>query len=302
MNNIYKIPTFLILGLCIIMSVSCSDDDKWNPGPQIAADNPGVYFDKDNPASFDIEVDDNNNLSKDHIIVSLRRDASKAGSSVQVPITVLSADNNLSIPQSVQFDAGSDTAELKIAITRYEGKPLNFSLGIDDKYSTPYADGYYRYDGMIKVLVLFSVTFTPGEYSGSTKPQFVPFRQTVIDNQDGTYTIPNFLFNNDGYDFTFSLEEEKTIRPVFGCGWHDDESARWYFYSGDGDVSANRIPCYIPGANPDDYITYVYFYTAENSTSYQAFNLDLKNKTGKMMGYARYSKSSSGRIAFNISW
>ena len=303
MNKIYKIPAFLIIGLLIIIATSCDDKNSWSPGPQMSSDNPSVYFDKSNPTSFQIEVDGDNKLTQDYVIITLGRDKAKSGSAFQVPITVLSADANLSIPQTVEFAAGSSTAELKIKMTEYDGKPSNFSIEVnEDKYFNQYSDGYYQYSGQIKVLVILTATFTPTDYSGSTKPEFIPFEQTIYDNQDGTYTIENFLSNNAGYNFTFSVDAENNIIPATTDGYHEVAENRWYFYSANSDASANRIPCYIPGNNSKDYITYIYFYTKENTSSYQAFSFNKTSKSGRMMGYARFSVSSSGRIAFNISW
>jgi len=303
MNRINKISAFLISGLLMAMSFSCSDDDNWSPGPEPSSENPLVCFDKSNPASFELELDGNDQLSQDYVTVTMRRDVSKSGSAISVPITTLSADDNLVIPQTVEFAAGSTTAELKINITEYKGEPASFSIEIDqEKYFSQYLDGYYQYTGQIKVLIVITATFTPTDYSSSTAPEFVPFEQLINDNQDGTYTIKNFLYNNAGYDFTFSLDDNNNIIPALTEGYHSTGDNRWYFYSANSDASANRIPCYLPGANSEDYITYIYFYTVENTSSYQAFWLDTATKSGRMMGYARYSKSTLGRIAFNISW
>ncbi len=303
MDNIYKISVSLIIGLTMIMFMSCANDDKWSPGPQMASDNPGAYFDKSNPTSFQIEVDGDNELKQDYVIITLGRDKAKSASAIQVPITILSADANLSIPQTVEFAAGSTTAELKITMTEYEGGSSSFSIEIDeDKYFNQYSDGYFQYSGQIKALVILTATFTPTDYSGSNKPEFTPFEQTIYDNQDGTYTIENFLFNNAGYNFTFSVDSENNIIPASTDGYNDTSENRWYFYKANSSSSSNRIPCYIPGNNASDYITYVYFYTKDNTSSYQAFSFDRTAKTGRMMGYARYSVSSSGRIAFNITW
>lgn len=313
MKMLYKIPAFLIIGLLTIMSVSCSDSDDWNPGPQPTSDNQGVYFDKSNSYIYEMAATKDLQLYQDYFVLSLGRDKSKAGSALQVPLIIHSSASNLSIPQTVEFAAGSATAELKIKMSDFEiSKPYKYSIEISEKYGNPYKSyenedgGSTRWDGAVEVLcVLGDATFTPTDYSGSTQPKFIPFKHKIYDNLDGTYTIKNFLFNKGGYNFTFSIDNENNIRPAADCGYHEasgTKDARWYFYSANNDASASRIPCYIPGADPDDYVTYIYFYEAENTTSYQAFWIDTTTKTGRMMGYSRYSKSSSGRIAFNISW
>lgn len=306
-----KISAFLIIGIWMITSMSCDDNDKWEAGPQVASNNSGVYFAQSNPKIFEMEANENSELVQNYFTISLGRDKTKANSALEVPITVHYADPNLSISKVAYFEAGSAYTELKISMADFSiSKLYNFSIEIDANYADPYKvyedeedGGSSRLDAQVEVLsLLCTATFTPTDYSGSTVPEFIPFEQKIYDNQDGTYTIKNFLFNNAGYNFTFTIDDEKNINPLISSGYHSISDSRWYFYSANSDADANRIPCYIPGNNVKDYITYIYFYTAENTTSYQDFWIDKITKTGRMMGYARYAVSSSGRIAFNISW
>lgn len=301
-----KTSILLMIGLWMMTSVACDDNNDWAAGPKPAADNAGVYFAKDSKYVFEMPADRNMQLTQDYFVVTMGRDANKAASALQVPIVVRSAQTNLNIPQTVEFEAGSTTAELRIKLNDFElATPYSFSVEVDAKYGNPYStkNGSTRLDAKVEVLcVLGDATFTPTDYSGTTKPEFVPFVHRIYDNLDGTYTIKNFLFNNAGYDFVFSIDEGNNIRPDAAYGWHDDEELRWYFYSAPNSASASRIPCYLPGKNPDDNVTYIYFYTAENSSSYQAFWIDVNTGKGRMMGYSRYTVSSSGRIAFNIAW
>lgn len=309
MNNLNKIIAILVLGLLTTMSISCSgDDDNWSPGPQPASDNPGVYFSQDIPMLIEFEVNQQLELIQDYYVLSLSRDKSKTASALQVPVKIRHADKNLSVPEFVNFEAGSANAELKIFIDQYElGTKYNLSIEIDENYANPYNAsedaGSSRIDAKVEVVCLIATaTFTPTDYSGTDQPEFMPFEQKIYDNRDGTYLIKNFLLNGANYNLKFSLDEDKNIVPSLDYGYHDVAENRWYFYSANSSASANRIPCYIPGQNQEDYITYIYFYTAENSASYQDFWLDLDAKKGRMMGYSRYSVSSSGRIAFNITW
>lgn len=311
MNKIYKIMACFVAMLTMIAVTSCEDSDNWEPGPQPAANNSGVYFDRKTPAVIEVEANQQGVLKKDHFTIKVGRDESKSTSALQVPITIHYAESNLTVSKTVDFEAGATTALLKIVIGEFEfSKKYGFSIEIDANYANPYLSyegmangGSSRLDAKVEVVsVLGTATFTMADNSGSNIPKFYPFEHNIYDNQDGTYSIKNFLFNNAGYDFDFSIDEDNSIRPLENCGFHSTGDYRWYFYSANVDASANRIPCYIPGANPDDYVTYIYFYTADNPSSYTAFWLDLSTKTGRMMGYSRYSVSSSGRIAFNISW
>lgn len=311
MKNIYRVTACLIVMSTMVMVISCGDNDDWKAGPQPAANNPGVYFDRNIPRIIEMEANQQGVLKNEFVSIQMGRDESKASSALQVPIKIRYADSNLTIAETVTFEAGSSTSTLKIGIGEFEfSKQYTFSVEIDENYSNPYkaygegvSGGSTRFDAKIEVVsVLGTATFTPTDYSGSNVPQFIPFEHIIYDNLDGSYTIKNFLYNNAGYNFSFSIDEENNIRPLTSNGYHAEDEDRWYFYSENSDASSARIPCYIPGANPDDYVTYIYFYTAENSSSYTAFWMDLSTKTGRMMGYSRYAVSSSGRIAFNITW
>lgn len=311
MKKISRITTYFIAMFAMIIPISCNDGNDWEPGPKPATNNPGVYFNKDIPNVIEMDADKQGVLLKEFITLQMGRDESKTSAALQVPIKIRFAESNLTIAETATFEAGASTAELKIGIGNFEiGKQYYFSVEVDENYSNPYkvyADGENggstRIDANIEVVcALGTATFTPTDYSSATPPQLIPFKHKIYDNRDGSYTIKNFLYNNAGYNFNFTIDDDKNIRPLESNGYHSTSDNRWYFYSENSDASTARIPCYLPGANPNDYVTYIYFYTAENTASYQAFWMDLSSKTGRMMGYARYSVSTLGRIAFNFSW
>lgn len=304
MNKILKIATYLAAGLCISLTGSCDKEHKWDgAGPKPAADNPGVYFASSNKKTIEMES------TETFAILKMGRDAAKTGSALEVPLTVHYAASNVSIPATVSFAAGEEFADLHLNVADFEiSVPYAFSIELSPKYCNPYAiSGSTRFDGRIEVVsILGNATFTPGGYSGSKKPEFVPFKQKIYDNQNGTYTIKNFLFNNAGYSFTFSIDKEApatmNIMPAPDCGFHDKSNNRWYFYSANADSSDNYIPCYIPGNNPEDWITYLYFYAWQSTDSRKAFWLDIESKTGCLASYCRFTKSSSGIVKFDITW
>jgi hypothetical protein len=289
------------------MAVSCDDGNDWKAGPQPAANNPGVYFDGSTPRIIELGATAEGVLRSETASVPVKRDEAKASNALQVPVKIRYAASNLTVTETVSFEAGSSSAELKVTIGEFQfGQQYAFAAEIDENYSNPYKNdsgGSSRIDAKVEVVCLLGrATFTPTDYSGSNQPQFIPFEHNIYDNQDGTYTIKNFLYNNAGYNFSFSIDENNNIRPLESNGYHSTDENRWYFYSENNSKESSRIPCYIPGADPDDFVEYLYFYTAENTSSYTAFRMDLSTKTGRMMGYSRYNVSSSGRIAFNFTW
>jgi len=263
---------------------SCGKDDSWAPGPNVNPDNPGVVFDGKIPTVIEVEANQQGELIDDQFTVPVFRDDQGTLSELEVPVIVRHASENLFVADKVIFDAGSSSAFLEISIGEFEvGVPYHLSIEIDERFTNPYLaydenekGGSSRIDSKVEVVSILGVaTFTSSDQSGSNPAVYYPFEHKIYDNQDGTYVIKNFLFNNMGYDFEFSVDEEMNIRPSESNGYHSLDNGRWYFYSENSSSSSNRIPCYFPGPNPDDYITYIYFYLAESTSSYQDFWLDL---------------------------
>ncbi len=291
---------------------ACTEKDDWTPGPQPEANNPGVYFDRNTPGLAEMDVDANLNLIQNYLVITLGRDPFKAGQALTVPINVHFSAPNLTVPDVVTFGAGEESAELRVTIGDYElSTPYGLSLEVDNKFANPYLSyagttegGPSKVDLKIQVVAaLGTATFTPGEYS-KDGPEFTPFTHKIYINGDGSYTIKNFLYNNDGYDFNFKLDADNNIIPNPEGGYFEEgegSAARWYFYSAPSSSSSNYIPCYIPSLNPADNIRYIYFYL-DTEYRYTGFWLDIPARKGQMVGYSRYSVSSSGRITFDIEW
>lgn len=303
--------------LVIILFVGCESNEEWTPGPQVSPDNPGVFFDSSNPTNIPIGVDRNGDLKEDHVTITLGRDEFKAASELVVPITVRYQAPNLKVAESVRFEAGATTAELKINIeTPQEGTTIfPVSLEIDENYGNPYKSygdgeigGSTKIDLSLNMISLLGVaTFTLEGTSGSNPPNFLPWEQEIYDNHDGTYTIPNFMLNNrePALEFVFSINPDNNYIIPLNKFWHvdgSDSSARWYFYTGEEDTAEFRVEAYPPYAPGDeDYLRYFYFYTSD-TTSYFGFWMDVDNKEGEMRGYSRYNKASSGRFTIKFRW
>lgn len=308
---------YLFAIAAIITFMSCDNDAAWEPGPQVSPDNPGVFFMSDIPNNIPVGVTQAGELRDDHIKIKLGRDEFKATNELVVPITVRYHAPNLRAEESVKFEAGKTTAELIIHIDKPVDEKTVFpiSLAIDENYGNPYkifgeseARGGTRIDLSINMISLLGIaTFTLEPTSGSTPPNFLSWEQEIYDNHDGTYTIPNFLYNNrePELDFTFSINPENNYIIPLNSFWHvpgSGSSARWYFYTGEDDTDEFRVEGFIPPApGYDDNIRYVYFYTSD-STSYFGFWIDIDKKEGQMNGYARYQHASSGRFAIKFTW
>ncbi len=313
MKKINIISRYILVALSIILYYSCDSSDDWQPGPQVSADNPGVYFIGDTPKIIEVSADSKGVLMKDYFTITMGRDEFKATNALTVPIKIRNVESNIAVDETIQFDAGASTAQLKVKISSFEfSTPYNFSIEVDELYANPYKDysnekqgGSTRIDALVEVVCLLGeATFTPTDFAKDPATTFYPFVHKIYDNMDGTYTIKNFLYNNAGYNMDFRLNENGHIEVLEDCGYHETgtgSSGRWYFYSAPSSSSSNYIPCYIPTENPAENIRYIYFYT-DPGYSYTNFYLDTDKKEGKMTGYSRYELTSSGRVTFNINW
>jgi hypothetical protein len=146
MNKIKILFSFLLLGA---MFFSCNNSDNWSPASQLGPDNPGAYFDFGvTPEGVTVEPDESS------FTLTLARAQNKSSAAFQLPITVVQANSNLSIPSSVTFAAGATTAELKIDITTalVLGDCLSFALGFDEKLFDPWkANASNRFNGSVCV-------------------------------------------------------------------------------------------------------------------------------------------------------
>lgn len=309
MKKINIFSKCLLILVTIFAINACDNSDDWKTGPQVSDNNPGVFFSSNTPYIIEVSANNAGELYKDYFTIAMERDKQKSTSALSVPITIKNAASNLEVDKTVEFEAGAEFAKLKIKINDFEfSTPYFLSLEVNEEYSNPYnaiTKGSSKIDARVEVVSLVGeATFTPTNFSSTIRTTFLPFEHKIYDNMDGTYTIKNFLYNNAGHNITFELDENGYIKVLEDIGYHEEgsgSSGRWYFYSGPSSSSGNRIPCFIPYEGEADNIRYIYFYTDPGYSNFN-FWLDLDKKEGKMTGYARYVKSSSGRVTFDISW
>ncbi|MCL2727580.1 MAG: hypothetical protein FWD56_04270 [Bacteroidales bacterium] len=152
MKNIINKIAFFLLAFGAI-ATSCKDSSDWEPGPELADNVHGIHFNLDrSPQSLMLGPDD-----PSYLIVTLGRHGNKVASSLEVPVTILSADPGLFIPTSVTFAAGSAFAELKIEITLSDWESLSYSLKVDENQFSTYTKGVSFFNG--------EVFFDPGSVS-----------------------------------------------------------------------------------------------------------------------------------------
>ncbi|MBB4037680.1 hypothetical protein GGR21_003601 [Dysgonomonas hofstadii] len=309
MNKINKISVSLISGLLMIMSLSCSDDDNWSPGPEVDPSSPRVYF---NPSSSgDVEP------GESYLNIAVSR--VNTNGSLTVPISISKSTEGLLFPdQSVTFAAGEETAYFKVGFNQdipYE-TDYPFELKIDEVYSDQYiAAGAPVHSGKLRRLepwvFVAEATCTFEGTSGSKLAAFDPFKQNLYKKEiAGIFKIENWCLNGTGEwygDFIFTVDENKQILPDSGIGFHDISAKRWYFYepgkASSGDDTKYQINGHLP-TSTGVYMTYFYLYTIGSTSSSYFMDFDESARTAKMGGYSRYSSStfSSGSFVLNYTW
>ena len=188
MKTTKKLFTLLLLSAFIY---SCDNSDNWSPPAPLGPDNPGAYFDFGIVSEgIRVQPDDT------YFTLTLVRAENKAGTTFQLPITIVEDNPDLIIPTSVTFAAGSTTAELRIEMSTLpcDDHSLNFSIKFDDRYFDPWrANASNHFDGRV-------VLFRPPTHGPVTVDNVVWFVQ-----EDDVETVS--FFTNRATAATFVLTE-----------------------------------------------------------------------------------------------
>lgn len=247
----------------MMLSLSaCSDSDDWTPGPA-ATDNMCVYFTKLPASSLLLTVEDQ--LSATATLT--RNEYSEAAS---VPLKCESSVEGVTVPATVDFQAGEQTAVFTID---FSGVPVmtacDIKVSVDPAYSNIYAAGTSSVTMNIFISdwevyaedVKYSYASTFGTTTGG-----------IIYNLSGTslFKLKNFM--NSGLDLQFTLgdnypgfDEYFEFVPVSNCIWSteiwpdntDYASQRmWFVY----DSATSEYPVWSPDPSTGMTIEYCWVF------------------------------------------
>lgn len=269
---------YLIISLALFSVPACSDDDNYAPGQEVSVNCEQVYFSKDNATLLTLPGDGPRTVS-----LTVARE--KTTSFLSVPIDIIEKDEKLTIPSTIEFVAGSPTAELEITLPAdaEAGTEYTFQLELTGEHVDTYTqlNGSTHFWGsvMIEKWNTLQATFTFGGL-------YTPLEEEIL-NLEGSnrYQIKNYL--NSGKTLEFTID--KATGAITPTGGYND-GTYWQFKEGDSFVS-----CYPPGS--DIYIESVYIYLGA-SYSY----LKMKDKKGRLYHWNNYSDGSSNWNAIDISW
>ena len=109
---------FLMAGIAVmsLMATSCSDDDKYQKGPEAGSQNVG-FVNQTNPVL---------GLTDTQFTVELKR--SNASGELTVPLEIIQCADVLSAPSSVTFASGSETATLTINVSNAAEAFVDYQL------------------------------------------------------------------------------------------------------------------------------------------------------------------------------
>lgn len=204
---IYHIPMLLAVAFAL---VACNDkaDSDYTPASPTPATSMQVYFDASNENGIIVA----SGQKTAEVTVSRVKDTEAA----VVPIIIKQAAAELSIPDTVKFEAGSKTATLTISIANItKDKAYDFSLAIPEEYVDHYTklNGSEVYNSYVlqadwntyvendtitwKVNSVEHTWYTPIERLGSTNRYRI--KNFVDSGQDMVFTVGSKAAGNDGY-------------------------------------------------------------------------------------------------------
>ena len=277
----------LLLALSSIVLLFACDSEEYLPGPQANPNCKPVYFASSNSGRFNLNLGE-----QDHIMLSMKRD--DASSALSVPIKTLEKNAIFTIPSSVEFAAGSTTAQLKIGISTAaeSGVKYRFRIEIDgDEYVNPYiqSDGSYKFDGTVAFVKWDK--YCTANFSWQTGTIYKPFTADIYKMEgEERYRISDYL--NSGYDLEFNVNASTHILPIGGRS----TTSAWYGEYEDG----TSVICYPPTTGANVHITSFYYYLSTSSSLYTYMNAT--TKVGRLYHYNYNSDGSGGYNYLNFTW
>ncbi len=269
-------------------AVSCSDDDKWEPGPA-DHDSMTVYFEQLPQYTYTLEADD------DHVIpvTVSRAEYSEAAS---IPVEVTACPEGVVLPTAIDFEAGERSKTFNIDCSDMAPKTTaKVEMTLDPAYTSVYGAGSSSLDLTINTLGGWVPVSDTVRYKFDVN--YTSYMYTTLYVLDGTtrFKFENFL--NSGVDFVFTLGEkqsnnrryiipEKNYLAVDG-----NLSYGWEFWD---DELAEYPVCYpVAGKVGIEYMSFYY-------GQYNYFNFDSGN--GKMSYvYCDFTDGTSNTVNITFS-
>ena len=232
MKSIYK---YLFIASAPLLIAGCSDKDNWQPG-EPGPENMGVFFTNLYNYDITIEVDDSHVFT----IGVGRIDDTEAAS---VPLKVISCPEGVTVPSTVEFAAGEESATFEIDATDMPLKTKgDLIVQIDPAYAALYGAG--TSEMTMKLTTAGGWELLADDVVISCYLNSYPNISASLYVLDGTdrFKIPDFM--GSGTDLVFYASDTSVKNPVvfpytnykyyyelWPDSYEDDEDYPWYFYN-----------------------------------------------------------------------
>ena len=260
---IYTILVCLLTGNLLL--TSCSDDNPYMPGEPVPASCQQVYFPLENETQAVLPASDSSQRS-----ISLTVSRQKFESETTIPIKVISEMEEITIPETVTFAAGSNTTELMITISdqAQAGDTYTYQIELEGENIDPYAKlpGNVRFFGSITIIDLIQATASLDSGQGGN------FTLNIEKLPDNNYRIADFF--KSGHALNFAVNPE-TGDMTITCDFGYQSGVYWYFYD-------KNAGAYLPFKNIFTHIQGIY-----NSAGYTYWK-DNEKKAQFYLSGAKY--------------
>lgn len=233
----------LCMALMVCMA-ACTDDDDWQPGPQVKDGNQQVHFSADNEERAILNTDDPEDRT-----VSLVVERNTTEGTLTVPVKVESSSEGLSIPGEVVFGDGQQTTTLDITVTNTVkgGTTYAYALLLDSDETDPYAqvEGSMRCKGEIS----FPTMRTAKMWIDGAEDVMGYWHESVMDMGEGKLRIQDWM--NSGIDIDITVDENNYLTV---SGSQLQEIYYDYWYTGDSYIYFNEYD-----SSVGDYVYYQFY-------------------------------------------
>lgn len=240
---------FVLCGL-----TACHEDNgNWTPGQSVSATCQQVRFSSDSPSSPEI-------LSGDPSQISIGVCRNTKSGELTVPISVISADPELQIPEFVRFDDGVDSVSISIIgpDSLAEGHDYHFALQLEGEHTDPYSilNGTTKFYGTMRICIPVVIRCV---LQIGTTYQYYNHKAYLRDHK---IVLPNFFGSSVKVEVNYGDDGKVSM---MGEGEpYEDGTPSWEEYVGDYGMMAD-INSYM---FVDDSETY---YTFDNCPYYATF-------------------------------
>lgn len=296
MNSVYK---YLLPVSSLLLMAACGSDNSWEPGAP-GPSNMGVYFTNLDKYDLTIEVDD------PHVFtVGLGRiDATEAAT---IPLKVVSCPEGVSVPSSVEFEAGEKSASFEIDLNNMPLKTTGeIILQIDPEYAAIYGAGSSQMN--VKVTTTGGWVVLADDVVISCYLNDYPDIKATMYVLEGTNRFKISDFMGSGTDLVFYASDTSLTNPVIfpftnykyyyelWSSYDDDEDYPWYFYDTE---KASYPAIWKPEGWPKS-IEYLTFYIYDGSDKGCYFGIN--RGYGMMTSYIDFADGSGAWEYFEFNF